>query len=120
MLKHIMIPFLYYPLYLFVFWYKDVVVGLFSFFVVFNSYVASLLSFSNLLRTFFKPLKNEYREGLVFFSICFGVVIKTVLLSVSAVILFCILLIEVLVILFLITLPILLFMLLVSPRTILR
>ena len=47
-------------------------------------YIMELLSVPILLRTFFKPLKNEYREGLVFFSIITGVVIKLILLTTSA------------------------------------
>ena len=47
-------------------------------------YIIELLSVPILLRTFFKPLKNEYREGLVFFSIITGVVIKLILLTTSA------------------------------------
>ncbi len=31
-----------------------------------------------MIRTFFKPLKNEYRKGLVVFSIGIGIFVKTV------------------------------------------
>lgn len=47
----------------------------------------NLLSFPALLRTFFKPLKSEYREGLVLFSIFMGIIIKSIILIVSAIIL---------------------------------
>lgn len=33
-----------------------------------------------MIRTFFKPLKNEYRKGLVVFSIGMGIFIKTALI----------------------------------------
>lgn len=115
-----MIAFLYYPLYLFIFWYKNVVVGLFIFFVEFNRYVAKLLSFQSLLKTFFKPLKNEYRDGLVLFSILFGIAVKTVLISVTSLIIVILLAVEVLAIFFLTVLPILLLVLVVSPKAILR
>lgn len=115
-----MIAFLAYPLYLLIFWYKDVTLGLLGFFAALNRYMATLLSLPNLFRTFFKPLKNEYRDGLVLFSRCFGMVIKTVLISVSLLILLLMLLIEVFIVLFIVLLPILLFVLLISPKTLLR
>lgn len=70
-----------YPLDLLVFWYHDVGFGVIDFFVKLNSYLAKLFSVGLLLQTFFKPLKNEYRKGLVLFSIVFGIFIKTFLLS---------------------------------------
>lgn len=79
-----MVAFLYYPLYLIIFWYKDVLGGLINFFVLFNRYVVSLLSLPLLIRTFFKPMKNEYRDGLVLFSILFGMVIKSILIAVTS------------------------------------
>jgi hypothetical protein len=53
-----MIAFIYYPYYLFVFWYKDVIGGVFNFLLSFNRYVSALLSVPLLFKTFFKPLKN--------------------------------------------------------------
>ena len=101
-----MVAFLYYPFYLIAFWYKDVLVGLINFFVLFNRYTASLLSLPLLLRTYFKPLKNEYRDGLVIFSVLFGMVIKTFLISITLLIILAILLAEVLVAGLIILLPI--------------
>lgn len=40
-----------------------------------------LVSVPILVKAFFKPLKNEYREGLVVFSITIGVIVKFLLLS---------------------------------------
>ncbi|MDO8270090.1 MAG: hypothetical protein Q7T54_05490 [Candidatus Levybacteria bacterium] len=100
-----MVAFLYYPFYLILFWYKTVIGGIFTFFIEFNRYTASLLSLPLLLHTFFKPLKNEYRDGLVLFSIVFGMIIKTALILISASIIFVLLLTEVLIALFLIALP---------------
>jgi len=107
-----MIAFRNYPFYLIAFWYKDVLSALFNFFIDFNRYIAALLSVPLLLRTFFKPLKNEYRDGLVLFSIVCGIVIKTVLLSVSILIIVTILFVEFLLGLFLVVLPLLLIFLL--------
>lgn len=103
-----MFAFLYYPFYLVLFWYKDVLGGLFKFFIDINRYVASLLSLPLLIRTFFKPLKNEYRDGLVIFSIVFGIFIKTFLISASVLIVFLLMLVEFLVGVFLFVLPLLL------------
>ena len=103
-----MISFAYYPFFLIIFWYKDVIGSFYNFFIDCNRYVASLLSLSLLTRTFFKPLKNEYRDGLVIFSILFGIAIKSVLISVSLLIIFCILFVEFMVGIFLLALPLLL------------
>ncbi|MBP9716524.1 MAG: hypothetical protein KBD51_01130 [Candidatus Levybacteria bacterium] len=45
-----------------------------------NHAVLQILSLPLMLRTFFKPLKNEYRKGLVVFSIGMGIFIKTTLI----------------------------------------
>lgn len=97
--------FLYYPIYLATFYYKDVVGGVVRFFVGIDKYLISLFSISLLLRTYFKPLKNEYRQGLVGFSRVAGIVVKSVLLSVSVSILSIALLAELLIVLVLIFLP---------------
>ncbi len=101
-----MLAFVYYPFYLIAFWYRDVLGGLLDFFIDLNRYVASLLSLPLLIKTFFKPLKNEYRQGLVLFSIIFGMCIKSVLISVSLLIVILLLLIEFLMGVFLLLLPV--------------
>ena len=101
-----MIAFLYYPFFLLAFWYKDVTGGVINFFAGFNRYVASLLSVPLLFKTFFKPLKNEYRDGLVLFSILAGILIKSVLLFVSVTIIFLILCTELLLVAALLLAPI--------------
>lgn len=50
-------------------------------------YIANLLSVPLLLRTFFKPLKSEYREGLVLFSVLMGIIVKSILLFIAAIVL---------------------------------
>lgn len=101
-----MVAFLYYPLFLIEFWYRDVLFGLINFFVRFNRYVISLLSLGLLTRTFFKPLKNEYRQGLVLFSIFFGMAIKTVLISVLLSVVLIFIFIECLIVLLIAFIPI--------------
>src|SRR5258708_665458 len=51
--------------------------ALIKFFASINSSLFQLFSLPLLLRTYFQPLKNEYRQGLVGFSRAMGIVIKT-------------------------------------------
>lgn len=59
------------------FWFIESPVALFKFFLSVNGAFFQLFSLPLLLRTFFKPLKNEYRKGLVGFSIGLGIFVKT-------------------------------------------
>jgi len=74
---------LLYPFFLLKFWYVEAVIGLITFFISLNRYIMDLLSFPLFVRTFFKPLKNEYRKGLVTFSIGMGIFVKSVLIAVD-------------------------------------
>lgn len=111
-----MSAFLLYPLYLFIFWYKDVLVGLLNFYAAFNKYVAQLLSLPGLVGTFFKPLKNEYRQGLVVFSIVAGIFVKSVLISIDVLIITILLAVEVVSLITVALFPFLLIVLLVNPH----
>lgn len=83
-----------YPFELLIFWYHDVCIGAIDYFLKLNSYLIDLFSVPLLLQTFFKPLKNEYRKGLVLFSIVFGIFLKSFLVIVSLSLLFLFLLVE--------------------------
>lgn len=52
-------------------------VGLMEYFASLNTAAMKFLSLRILLFTFFKPWKNEYREGLVGFSIAMGMIVKS-------------------------------------------
>jgi len=65
------------PFQFFKFWLIDSPKNLFSFFVSLNNSFLQFSSLSILVKTYFKPWKNEYREGLVGFSIGMGIFIKT-------------------------------------------
>ena len=65
---------------LIVFWFVEAPKGLIDYFLSFNSAMLKFFSLQILLRTFFKPWKNEYREGLVGFSILMGIVIKSMII----------------------------------------
>lgn len=62
------------------FWYIDAPVQMLRFFGSFNHAFFQLFSLPLLLKTFFKPLKNEYRKGLVGFSIGMGMAVKSALI----------------------------------------
>lgn len=59
------------------FWFVDSPNNLLSFFASLNSAFIQLFSLPLLVRAYFKPWKNEYRKGLVGFSIGIGIFIKT-------------------------------------------
>ena len=65
------------PLIFLKFWYLEAPLGLISFFASLNNAFMQLFSLPLLVKTFFKPWKNEYRKGLVGFSIAMGIFVKT-------------------------------------------
>lgn len=71
---------LLYPFFLIIFWYKNVVSKTLKLLASFLVYVLNLLSIPILIKTFFKPLKNEYRQGLVGFSVIIGIFVKSILI----------------------------------------
>lgn len=72
-----------YPFFLVVFWYRDFFPGSVRITTGILVYAANLLSIPLLIKTFFKPLKSEYRQGLVWFSISAGIVVKSILLAIT-------------------------------------
>lgn len=70
------------PLVFLKFWYFDSPRTLFGLFTSLNKAALKLLSLPMMIKTYAKPLKNEYREGLVRFSKIMGVIIKSVLIAV--------------------------------------
>lgn len=65
------------------FWFLEAPKEIISFFFSLNRSFLQLLSLPLLLKTFFKPIKNEYRKGLVGFSIGMGMGIKSILIIVN-------------------------------------
>lgn len=59
------------------FWFFEAPREILHFFVLLNKAFLQLFSLPLLLKTYFKPWKNEYRQGLVGFSIAMGIFIKT-------------------------------------------
>ncbi len=98
--------YLFLPLIFLKFWYFDSPRELLGFFGSLNNAFFQLFSLPLFLRTFFKPLKNEYREGLVGFSIGMGIAVKTVLIIVDLLIFIILLALEVCVLFFFLAFPI--------------
>lgn len=88
------------------FWYIDSLIGLAHFFASLNHAFFLLFSLPLLVKTFFRPLKNEYREGLVGFSIAMGVMVKAGIIFVDLLLFSLLLLFEVFFILAFLSLPV--------------
>ena len=65
------------PLIFLKFWYFEAPLNILRFFSSLNGAFLQLFSLPLFLKTFFKPIKNEYREGLVGFSRLMGMFIKS-------------------------------------------
>lgn len=76
------------------FWFLEAPSSLISFFASLNKAVLELFSLTLLIKTFFKPWKNEYRKGLVAFSRGMGMFIKSFVILADLFILFFLILAE--------------------------
>ncbi|OGH08076.1 MAG: hypothetical protein A2171_01225 [Candidatus Levybacteria bacterium RBG_13_35_9] len=65
------------------FWYLDAPVSLLRYFLTLNKSFFNVFSIPLMLKTFFRPWKNEYREGLVKFSIFMGIAFKSLFIFVG-------------------------------------
>jgi len=97
------------PLVFLKFWFLDVPISIFLYFSSLNKSVLKVLSLPLLVKTYFKPWKNEYREGLVGFSIGMGIFIKTFVILADLVFFLILLSIELLLILLIVVFPIVVF-----------
>lgn len=59
------------------FWYLEAPKNILKLFLSLNKNFLGVFSLTLMLKTFFRPWKNEYREGLVGFSIFMGMLIKS-------------------------------------------
>ena len=62
------------------FWFLEAPLRIIRHYASMNSSFFEIFSLPLLIKTFFKPLKNEYRKGLVGFSIGMGIFVKSVLI----------------------------------------
>jgi hypothetical protein len=80
------------------FWFIEAPVSIFSFCLSLNRAFLQFFSLPLLVKTYFKPWKNEYRQGLVGFSIAMGIFIKTFVILADLVLFLFLLLIEIIVV----------------------
>lgn len=104
MLFYLSLPFI-----LLRFWFVEAPINFISFFFSLNKAVMGIISLPLLVKTYFKPWKNEYREGLVGFSIGMGMFIKTFVIFADILIMTCLLLFEITFIVLFLAFPILTF-----------
>jgi hypothetical protein len=83
-----------FPIHFLKFWFIEAPVSMLSFFVSLNKAFLQLFSLPLLIKTYFKPWKNEYRQGLVGFSIAMGIFIKTFVIFADLALLLFLLIIE--------------------------
>ncbi len=82
-----MVGYLLFPFDFLRFWYFTAPKEMLLFFFSCNNAFLQTFSLPLCLRTFFKPVKNEYRKGLVAFSIGMGMFLKTWIIIVDLLIL---------------------------------
>ncbi len=85
---------IFFPISFLRFWFFEAPVFILSFFASLNSAFFQLFSLTLLVKTYFKPWKNEYRKGLVGFSIAIGMFIKTFVILADLLLFLCLLIIE--------------------------
>ncbi|HVZ58402.1 MAG TPA: hypothetical protein VG935_01455 [Patescibacteria group bacterium] len=98
--------YLFFPFIFLGFWYIHAPLLILEHFQEINRAFFQLFSTPLLLRTFFRPIKNEYRQGLVGFSIGMGIVLKSIVILVSLVLFVPLILFELLCLLGFLALPI--------------
>ncbi len=97
------------PLIILKFWYFEAPRGILGYFGSLNKAFFDFFSLPLFLKTYFKPLKNEYRQGLVGFSRAMGIIIKTGFIVIDLIILATLLVFEIGVIVGFLAFPILTF-----------
>jgi hypothetical protein len=85
------------PFYILKFWYIEAPLNLLKYFYYLNRAFFHLFSLPLMIRTFFKPWKNEYREGLIKFSIFMGIIFKTMFIVADLFLFFFLVLFEIVV-----------------------
>ena len=93
MKKYILLPLLFLK-----FWFWDAPAEIIGFFRSLNGSFNEAFSFTLFLKTFFNPLKNEYREGLIGFSRAVGIVIKSAFIIVDAMIFTILIMLEIIIV----------------------
>lgn len=100
-----MIGLIFFPIIFLKFWFFEAPRAILHFFASLNRAFFQLFSLPLLIKTYFKPWKNEYRQGLVGFSIAMGMFIKTFVIFADLLLLSLLLIIELFVIIVFIIWP---------------
>lgn len=109
MLEYITLPILFLK-----FWFFEAPLELIAFFASLNKAFLELFSLPLLVKTFFHPWKNEYRKGLVVFSIGIGMCIKSVMILVDLLLFALLLFIEITLTIFFLAVPLIALMLILQ------
>ena len=88
------------------FWFVEAPVGIYDFFTSLNHAFFQMFGLPLFIKTFFEPLKNEYRPGLIGFSRAMGVIVKSFIIIADLVIFIPLLAIEMVIFVGFITFPI--------------
>jgi hypothetical protein len=86
---------LLFPLSIFKFWYLEAPKQLFVFFISLDKTFLGVFSLPLMLKTFFRPWKNEYREGMIWFSIFMGMAIKSLFILADLILLVALVMLEI-------------------------
>lgn len=97
------------PLYILKFWYLEAPIALLYYFFSLNKAFFHLFSLPLMIRTFFRPWKNEYRKGLIGFSIFMGMAFKSIFIAVDIFIFSFLLIFEVILFIAFLAWPVLMF-----------
>lgn len=93
------------------FWYLEAPLNILRFFASLDKAFLGVFSLPLMLKTFFRPWKNEYRQGLVRFSIFMGMVIKSLFITSDLILFIGLILAEILFFVGFLALPVLAFVL---------
>ncbi len=99
------------PVQILKFWYLEAPLNILRFFVSLNKAFFGVFSLPLMVKTFFKPWKNEYREGLVGFSIVMGMAMKSLFIFADLFLFAGLILLEVIIFLVFLLLPVSVFVL---------
>lgn len=91
------------------FWYLEAPISFLKFFSTLNKSFFNAFSLPLMVKTFFRPWKNEYREGLVRFSIFMGIVIKSIFIISGLIIFIALLMFEILIFIAFLAMPVAIF-----------
>lgn len=102
---------LLFPLIFLKFWYLEAPLNILRFFASLNKAFFGVFSLPLMVKTFFRPWKNEYREGLVGFSIVMGIIMKSLFIFADLILFALLILFEISLFLIFLALPVAAFVL---------